>query len=96
MDTVVDRSVGGEVRIDFQVEEGEPIRVDSVSLPGLEELTDSSVVRGIPLRVGDPLSLIALESSRDRLPILFRKKSLRKRQNLPGRRIASTAAMKKR
>ncbi len=84
VDTVVDRSMEGEVRIDFQVQEGEPILVDEVSFPGLEEFSDSSVVSGIPLQVGQPLSLIGLESSRDSILARLRNRGYARAEVLLG------------
>jgi outer membrane protein insertion porin family len=73
VDTIMDRSLEGEVRITFEIQEGEPILVQSMEFQGLdellEELGDSSVVKNVPLRVGDPLSLIALDATRDTLEI---------------------------
>jgi len=84
VDTVVDRSMEGEVRIDFQVQEGEPILVDEVSFPGLGEFPDSSVVSGIPMQVGQPLSLIALESSRDSILARLRNRGYARAEVLLG------------
>jgi outer membrane translocation and assembly module TamA len=39
--------------------------VDTTSFLGIAEVPDSLGLRGIPIRVGEPLSLLALEASRD-------------------------------
>lgn len=65
--------VGDRVRVEFQIEEGQPIRVDSITVSGLDSLP-SSVGRNLPLVVGDPLSLSAYEATRDTLILRLRNR----------------------
>ncbi len=74
VDTLLNRPNENEVRITFQIQEGEPIRVVEVNFRGAEELSDSSVLEDLPLRVGEPLSLIALDATRDTLETRFRNR----------------------
>ena len=63
VDTVVTPKKGG-VRVEFKVTEGPPTRISSVRLerPG-EVLTDNDVRNAMKVRAGNPLNLIALDSS---------------------------------
>jgi outer membrane protein assembly complex protein YaeT len=63
VDTVVTPKDGG-VRVELKVTEGPPTRVSSIRLerPG-ELLNDNEVRNAMKLRAGDPLNLIALDSS---------------------------------
>lgn len=72
VDTILDRSREDEVRITFRIQEGEPIRVTEVGFQGLEEVADSSIVQDLPIRVGEPFSLVALDASQDSLEARFR------------------------
>lgn len=54
----------GQMRITFRIDEGRPVRVDSLYFTG-DALPDSSVIQDIPLEVGDPLSGILLEAATD-------------------------------
>jgi len=74
VDTVLNRPNQDEVRITFQIQEGEPIRVVEVDFPGAEEFSDSSVLEDLPIRVGEPLSLVALDATRDTLETRFRNR----------------------
>jgi outer membrane protein insertion porin family len=74
VDTIVNRSTEDEVQITFQIQEGEPIQVVEVNFPGVEELADSSVLDDLPIRVGEPLSMVALDASRDTLETRFRNR----------------------
>ena len=67
VDTMVTRVSENEVRLLFQIQEGEPIRVVGVEFVGVEELPDSSVLEDLPIRTGEPLSLSALDATRDTL-----------------------------
>lgn len=76
VDTALSRPAEGAVAVTFRIREGRPVRVDSLHVTGLEEIVgrrilgqriDSSVVRDLPLRVGDPLSGILMEATRDTL-----------------------------
>ena len=63
VDTVVTPKKEG-VRVEFKVTEGPPTRISSVRLerPG-EVLTDNDVRNAMKVRAGNPLNLIALDSS---------------------------------
>jgi outer membrane protein assembly complex protein YaeT len=66
-DTQVDTAVtskGDGVRVEFKVKEGPPTRVSAIRIerPG-EILTDDDVRESMKLRAGEPLNLIALDSS---------------------------------
>ncbi len=67
IDTVVARPLPNEVEITFTIQEGNPVRVQSVGFRGLEELSDSTLTEDIPTRIGDPLNALSLEASRDSL-----------------------------
>ncbi len=74
VDTVVRRPSPGEVRLTFRIQEGEPIRVTEVRFEGEENLADPSVLVGLPMRPGDPLSLTALDATRDTLETRLRNR----------------------
>ena len=74
VDTVLNRPNEDEVRITFQIQEGEPIRVVEVNFRGAEELSDSSILEDLPIRVDEPLSLVALDATRDTLETRFRNR----------------------
>jgi len=67
VDTVVQPS-GEGVRVTFQIQEGRPILVESLELVGVEEVEESrvaaEVVRDLPIRPGDPLDLLQLDTTR--------------------------------
>ncbi|MFH1766321.1 MAG: POTRA domain-containing protein, partial [Gemmatimonadota bacterium] len=67
VDTVMARPSEDEVQITFLIQEGEPIRVVTVDFQLLEDLPDSTVLDNLPLRVGEPLSLVALDATRETL-----------------------------
>jgi outer membrane protein assembly factor BamA len=70
LDTV---SEGHVLRATFRIDEGQPVRVTSVELNGLEQLDSASrrvlerMPERLPLRAGQPLSLISYEAARDTL-----------------------------
>ncbi len=74
VDTVLIRPTEDEVQITFEIQEGEPIQVVEVNFLGLEELSDSSVLEDLPIRVGEPLSLVALDATRDTLETRLRNR----------------------
>jgi len=63
--------VDDAMRVRFHIEEGTPVRVASIELGGLDELDAADgramlrALASLPLRVGDPLNLLALEATRD-------------------------------
>ncbi len=64
VDTVVTRG-DRFVDITFRIDEGVPVRVDSLEVLLTDELPDSSALEDLPLEVGDPLSGILLDEARD-------------------------------
>ena len=65
LDTVVTRSAD-HVDVRFVIAEGEPVRIDSLSLQGTDDIiAPSELVRDLPLRVGDPFDRARLFSSTD-------------------------------
>ncbi len=73
VDTTVARDEN-TVRIQFDVVEGEPTRIRTLSVVGGEDLLDSAAVAGdLPLAVGDPLDLVALGSGERALAERLRK-----------------------
>ncbi|MEX2526910.1 MAG: BamA/TamA family outer membrane protein [Gemmatimonadota bacterium] len=70
VDTVVTRDPeDGTAGVVFQIQEGRPILVDTLRLVGLDDLDDPSVAEGLPISLGDPLNLIALDAARDTLEV---------------------------
>src|SRR5690606_17567143 len=63
LDTV--RSADG-LAVQFRIDEGEPVRVDTLTFAGLADMP-RELVAGLPLRRGAPLDLIAYEATRDTL-----------------------------
>ena len=83
VDTILTRPSESEVEITFQLQEGEPIRVtdmeflldDGLSAGQAPQIfPDSSILRDLPIRVGDPLSYPALEATRDTLETRLKNK----------------------
>ncbi|HJU66630.1 MAG TPA: BamA/TamA family outer membrane protein [Gemmatimonadaceae bacterium] len=63
VDTVVTPKDGG-VRVEFKVTEGPPTRISAIRLERpAEVLSDNEVRNAMKVRAGDPLNLIALDSS---------------------------------
>jgi outer membrane protein assembly factor BamA len=58
-------SVANGIHITFRIREGEPVIVASVQVEGAEEL--GGITRSLPLRAGQPLSMVAFEATRDTL-----------------------------
>ncbi len=67
--TRVRRTGSGEVEVTFAINEGEPLRVAEFNVVGPPDsiLPEAKVTRLVTLRAGDPLDLIALDSTRIRL-----------------------------
>lgn len=57
--------------VEFIIEEGRPVRVDTVTFSGLDE-PPSDLISGLPLRPGMPLDLVASEATRDTLIMRLR------------------------
>ena len=64
VDTALVRN-DGTVEIDFFIEEGEPVLVESLDISGLGEVETPGILDDLPLEVGDPLSAIELEAVKD-------------------------------
>ena len=65
VDTLVRRG-GDDVRVHFLIEEGEPIRVQSLRIIGLDEILDvQDVYEALPLQVGDPFNRLLMRASAD-------------------------------
>lgn len=62
-----------EIAITFHIDEGRPVLVDSLEILLWEPIPDSSAWQGLPLRVGDPLSAIALDAARDSVAARLRE-----------------------
>ncbi|MDP2957436.1 MAG: BamA/TamA family outer membrane protein [Longimicrobiales bacterium] len=69
IDTETNVRQGGEVSVTFLVEEGQPVRVDSLEFVATGGIAISDLTGDLPLRVGDPLSTIALDATRDTLAL---------------------------
>ncbi len=61
------RSDDGKVALNFTIEEGPPVLVDSIAVLGAGDVEDPSLLGNLPLVKGDPLSRIAIEATRDSL-----------------------------
>lgn len=72
VDTALTRLDDDGVRLTFSIDEGEPVRVDTVETILWGELPDTSLVGGIPLEEGDPLSDLLLDEARDSLTARLR------------------------
>ena len=58
---------GGRAVVVFNIEEGEPVRLASFEIVGAEEVLPPNALRNLPLRVGEPFNLLAVEAARDTL-----------------------------
>ncbi|GMV05147.1 MAG: hypothetical protein AMXMBFR53_14260 [Gemmatimonadota bacterium] len=67
IDTATAAMPDGGVEVTFRVDEGRPVLVDSLEVLGAEDVDIPDLLRGLPLEVGDPLSLLALDAARDTL-----------------------------
>ncbi|HKJ01913.1 MAG TPA: POTRA domain-containing protein, partial [Longimicrobiales bacterium] len=67
IDTATTVGEDGRVRVTFRVDEGRPVLVDSIAYVGAEDVVAPDLFRDLPLRVGDPLSDIAADATRDTL-----------------------------
>ncbi len=67
VDTVMVRPTENRVSLLFQIEEGRPVRVSTLSVLGLEGLEQLDLRADLPIREGDLLSTIDLDAARDSL-----------------------------
>ena len=66
---------GDDVHLRFFIDEGDPIRITSLEVSGLEEIADEGEVLGrLPLRVGDPFNLLLVRSSQDSIGAFLRNR----------------------
>lgn len=57
---------GDDVYLRFFIDEGEPVRIDTLEIFGLADIGDESdVLNRLPLRVGDPFNLLLVQASQD-------------------------------
>jgi outer membrane protein insertion porin family len=64
VDTVLVRPTPTTIEITFRIREGEPVRVGTFDVQGVE---DPSLLAGLPIRAGDRLNLMALQVAADTL-----------------------------
>ncbi|MSR35387.1 MAG: hypothetical protein EXR95_01915 [Gemmatimonadetes bacterium] len=55
------------VELSFAITEGLPVLVDSIAVVGADSMAESGLFRDLPLQKGDPLSVIAVQATRDTL-----------------------------
>ena len=66
---------GDDVHLRFFIDEGVPIRIDTLEVSGLEDIADEGEVLGrLPLRVGDPFNLLLVRSSQDSIGAFLRNR----------------------
>lgn len=71
VDTLV-RRAGRRVDIRFFIHEGEPVRVASLAVTGVEEIVSPErIVRDLPLKVGDPFNRLRLLASADTIRVFL-------------------------
>ncbi len=60
------RYSGDDVHLQFFIDEGEPIRLDTLEVFGLDDIAEESdVLNRLPLREGDPFNLLLVQASQD-------------------------------
>jgi outer membrane protein insertion porin family/translocation and assembly module TamA len=67
VDTVLTRPTETTVEIGFRVTEGEPHRIVSLDVLGVESIPDPDIVADLPIGEGDRLDLVVLNMARDTL-----------------------------
>jgi outer membrane protein insertion porin family len=71
VDTVVDRR-DHTVAITFLIEEGEPVRVDSIVVRGTEGILEQrAILRRLSFRVGQPFDRLAFEAAADTIALML-------------------------
>lgn len=74
VDTSVRRSAR-DVDITFRIREGQPVRVTSLSISGIEGIVSERwLLRNVPLQVGDPFSRLVLQASVDSIKSVLRNR----------------------
>lgn len=69
IDTATAVREDGRLAVTFTVREGRPVLVDSLEFVGLEDVAAPDLLRDLPLRQGSPLSVIAMDATRDTLAL---------------------------
>ena len=67
VDTASTIEEDGRVAISFIIREGEPVLVTSIEFEGVDQFEGDGLLEGLPLQVGDPLNLLALDATRETL-----------------------------
>jgi outer membrane protein assembly factor BamA len=67
VDTVLTRPTETTVEVGFRITEGEPHRIVSLDVLGVEDIPDPGIVADLPIAEGDPLDLVVLNMARDTL-----------------------------
>jgi outer membrane protein insertion porin family/translocation and assembly module TamA len=67
IDTATTVGEDGRVRVTFTVDEGRPVLVDSMAFIGAEDVVAPDLFSNLPLQVGDPLSNVVADATRDTL-----------------------------
>ena len=67
VDTVITRSSGGKVSVEFQIDEGEPLVIGSLGFEGDSVDPGLRLQENLPIEPGDPLSFLLLEETLDTL-----------------------------
>lgn len=62
------------IAVRFRIKEGEPIRVVSIDVVAVEDSFPPEIVRNLPLRVNDPMSMVLYEATRDTLRLRLRNR----------------------
>jgi outer membrane protein assembly factor BamA len=79
------------VKVVIHVDAGEPVRVASLRIEGGDGVLPDDVARTLPLRAGQPFSLLAAEASRDSLVALMKNRGYPNADALVGSRIQNDA-----
>lgn len=65
VDTVIHRETPTQVALTFRIEEGEPVRIMSLDVRGIDGVPGSPLDANLPVSRGDPLDMVVLEAARD-------------------------------
>ena len=85
VDTVVQRIGRTAVRVIFNIVEGNPIRLTSYTVTGLEGIPDSAdIIRRLQLRVGDPFDLLRYGADMDTIVRRLRESGYYRASTVPG------------
>lgn len=66
VDTLIERG-DGEVRVTFVIDEGEPVRIDSLEVVLWDEVADTSLISEVAIEPGEALDDLRLDAARDSL-----------------------------